>query len=76
MSLNAALGHALPELILAIGVLVLVLYGAIRGRDDDGPMSEIAIGVIGLAGLVILLGNKADSVVFNGAFVNLSLIHI
>jgi NADH-quinone oxidoreductase subunit N len=70
MSLNAALGHALPELVIAVGVLALVLYGAIRGRDDDGPMSEIAVGVLGLAGLVILLGNKADSVVFNGSYIN------
>lgn len=69
-SLNVALAHSLPEVILALGALVLVLFGAFRGRDDDGPMSEIAIGVIGLAILVILLGNKETAIVFNGAFIN------
>ena len=69
-SLNVALAHSLPEAILALGALVLVLFGAYRGRDDDGPMSEIAIGVIGVAILVILLGNKQSDVVFNDAFIN------
>ncbi len=68
--LSFALAHTLPELILTIGVLGLLLMGAIRGKDSDGPITEIAVALLGAAILVILLGFKTQAVVFNGAVVD------
>ncbi|VFU09339.1 NADH-quinone oxidoreductase subunit NuoN [Methylocella tundrae] len=68
--LSFALAHTLPELILAVGVLVLVLIGALRGKDSDGPVTEIAVGLLGAAILVILLGAKTQAVVFDGAVID------
>lgn len=69
-SLSFALAHSLPEVVLALGALVLILLGAIRGRERDALTTEIAIGVLGLAILIILLGAKHDAVIYNGAFVD------
>ncbi len=68
--LSIALAHTLPEFILAVGVLVLLSLGAIRGKDSDGPITEIAVALIGAAILVILLGTKTQVVVFDGAVVD------
>ena len=46
-SLSLSLAHCLPELILAAGVLVLVLLGAVRGKESDGLVTEIAAGLLG-----------------------------
>ncbi|MCI0735655.1 MAG: NADH-quinone oxidoreductase subunit NuoN [Beijerinckiaceae bacterium] len=69
-SLSTALAHCLPELVLTAGVLFLVLFGAIRGKDSDGPVTEIAVGLLGAAILVILLGTKTNAVVLDGAFID------
>ncbi|WP_036259799.1 NADH-quinone oxidoreductase subunit NuoN [Methylocapsa aurea] len=69
-SLSFALAHSLPEIILAAGVLVLVLLGALRGKDSDGPVTEIAVGLLGAAILAIALGGKTTAVVFDGAFID------
>ena len=68
MSLNIA--HSLPELILAIGALFLLLFGAIRGKENDGPATEIAVGVLGLAVVVLFLGSKSKAIVFDGMFID------
>ncbi len=62
--------HALPELILAVGALFLLLFGAIRGKESDGPVTEIAVGVLGLAIVVMLLNSHAKAIVFDGAFID------
>jgi NADH-quinone oxidoreductase subunit N len=68
--LSFALAHSLPEVILATGVLGMVLFGAIRGSDSDGPATEIAVGLLGLAIVTILLGSQTTAVVFDGAFID------
>ena len=68
--LSAALAHCLPELILATGILVLVLFGALRGKESGGPVTEIAAGLLGLAIVIIFLGSKTTAVVFDGAFID------
>ncbi|SFK14003.1 NADH-quinone oxidoreductase subunit NuoN [Methylocapsa palsarum] len=68
--LSFALAHSLPEVILAFGVLGLVLFGALRGTDSDGPATEIAVGLLGLAIVTILLGSHTTAVVFDGAFID------
>ena len=69
-SLTVALHHSLPEAVLAIGVLVIVLYGALRGRPTDGLATELAIGTLALAAAIIVIGGQDNGVVFSGAFVN------
>ncbi len=69
-SLSFAFAHALPEAILAVGVIFLILYGAVRGKDSDGPMTELTVAILTLSGLSIVLGSKAHGVVFDGAYIN------
>ena len=68
MAFNIA--HSLPELILALGALFLLLFGAIRGKESDGPVTEIAVGVLGLAVVVLLLDAQSRAIVFDGAFID------
>ncbi|WP_298352790.1 NADH-quinone oxidoreductase subunit NuoN [Rhodoblastus sp.] len=70
-SISLELAHALPEAILAVGAIVLLLIGAWRGRDDDGPMSEFAVAVLGAALVAVVLGrHRAGGVVFGDAFID------
>jgi NADH-quinone oxidoreductase subunit N len=67
MSFSGALGIALPELILAIGALVLLVVGAFRG---DKATSLVSTG----AGLVLVVAAAAAcwgpmGVAFSGGFV-------
>ncbi len=65
------LAHTLPELILALGALFLLLFGAIRGKENDGPVTEIAVGVLGLAIVVLALDwHDGKAIVFDHAFVD------
>jgi NADH-quinone oxidoreductase subunit N len=63
--------HFLPEVILAIGVMVLILIGAWRGERGFGLVDEMSVGLLGLAIVVILLSSKSGNAeVFDGAFVD------
>jgi NADH-quinone oxidoreductase subunit N len=68
--LSLAIAHCLPEVILAVGILFLVLFGALRGKPSEGPMIEIAVGLLGAAIFAILLGTKTTAIVFDGAFID------
>jgi NADH-quinone oxidoreductase subunit N len=67
--LNFVLAHSLPEFVLAIGAVALTLVGAIRGKTSDRLITEIAVGVLGLAILVVLSG-KGTARIFEGAFID------
>jgi NADH-quinone oxidoreductase subunit N len=67
--LNLALAHCLPELVLAIGALALILVGAIRAKPSDRLVTEIAVGVLGLA-ILILFDGRGTATVFDGAFID------
>ncbi|MFZ1079520.1 MAG: NADH-quinone oxidoreductase subunit NuoN [Methylovirgula sp.] len=67
--LHLALARCLPELVLAIGALALILVGAIRAKTSDRLITEIAVGVLGLA-VLILLGGRGTATVFDGAFID------
>lgn len=69
-SLSFALAHSLPEVVLGAGAIGLVLFGAIRGRDSDGPMTTIAVGILALAILAILLGGKSNAMIYDHAFID------
>jgi NADH-quinone oxidoreductase subunit N len=68
--LSFALAHCLPQVLLTIGVLALLLFGAIRGKVSDGPVTEIAVGLLAAAILVIVLGPKTQAIVFDGAVID------
>jgi NADH-quinone oxidoreductase subunit N len=69
-SLSSAIAHSLPEAILAAGAVGLVFFGALRGRDSDGPVTEIAAGLIALAIAFIFLSTKTNAIVLDGAFID------
>ncbi len=68
--LSLTLGHALPEVILAIGILALLLFGALRGERSSDVIAELAMGVLALAITVILIGAHSRGNVFDDAYVN------
>ncbi len=59
---------ALPEIILAIGALVLLMIGVFAGERSTSAVSVLAIALLAFAGGVLLLGPEAGAA-FNGAFV-------
>ena len=64
-----ALSHCLPEAILTVGVLALILVGAIRdtGRTSSSPSLRSAF----LASRCLsLFSGKANAVIFGGAFID------
>ncbi|MCP8938283.1 NADH-quinone oxidoreductase subunit NuoN [Alsobacter sp. SYSU M60028] len=64
-----AFGPALPEILLAVGALVLVLVGAIRGERSAASVSAGGL-VLLLAALVVVAMQPAGKVVtFNGSFI-------
>src|SRR5689334_9511335 len=66
-----ALAHSLPEAVLAVGALVLLMMGAFRGRDGrDWIISECAIGLLGIAFLLLFAGVGPKAVIWDGAFVD------
>jgi NADH-quinone oxidoreductase subunit N len=64
-----ALGPALPELILSVGVLVLILYGAFRGeRSAEGVnVGALILLVVALFAVVSQSGVKITTL--NGSFI-------
>lgn len=63
-----ALGPALPEIILALGAIAMVLFGAIKGERSTRLLEYAAIALFGLA-LVLVLSGTGKTVTFNGGFV-------
>ncbi|MBV8848729.1 MAG: NADH-quinone oxidoreductase subunit N, partial [Methylobacteriaceae bacterium] len=64
------LAHAFPEFLLAIGALLLILLGALRGEKLGWIVDELAIGLLGLAIVATLLSSKASAEIFDGAFID------
>jgi NADH-quinone oxidoreductase subunit N len=63
-----ALGPALPEIVLALGAIAMVLYGAIQGERSTRALEIAALALLALA-LVLVLRGEGRVVTFNGAFV-------
>src|SRR5690606_14012550 len=69
VSVIPVFGPALPEIVLAAGVLVLVLFGAIRGERATAFMSYAALALIAVA-LVLVLRLPVERVeTMGGSFV-------
>ena len=58
----------LPEFILALGVLALILLGALRGERSVWLVTEGAVALLGVALVVLLVGDRPEGVTFYGAF--------
>lgn len=63
-----ALGPALPEIVLALGAIAMVLYGALQGERSTRALEIAALALLALA-LVLVLRGEGKVVTFNGAFV-------
>lgn len=64
-----AFGPALPEIILAVGVLVLVLFGAIRGERSGESMNVIALALLVVAFVAVLMLPSERVETMSGSFV-------
>ncbi|MBX9933629.1 MAG: NADH-quinone oxidoreductase subunit NuoN [Methylobacterium sp.] len=65
-----ALGPALPELILAVGVLVLILYGSFKGERSVEGVNVGALLLIVLALFVVVSQTGAKITTLNGSFIS------
>jgi len=63
-----ALGPALPEIILALGAIVMVLVGAIRGERATRLLEGAALVLFAVA-LVVILSADGRLLTFNNGFV-------
>jgi NADH-quinone oxidoreductase subunit N len=64
-----ALGPALPEIILALGVLVLILVGAYRGERSAALVTAGALALLLFALVAVLLLPTARTITFGGSFI-------
>src|SRR4051794_7174824 len=58
----------MPELILSIGVLALILIGALQGERSVWLVAETAVALLGVALLVVVFDRRIEGVTFYGAF--------
>ena len=64
-----ALGPALPELILSLGVLVLILYGAFRGERSAEGVNVGALILLVVALFAVMSQSGARITTLNGSFI-------
>jgi len=64
-----ALLPALPEIVLALGAMALVIYGAFAGERTANAINWAAFGLLIVAGLVVLWLPSGKLVTFGGGFV-------
>ncbi|GEO13587.1 NADH-quinone oxidoreductase subunit NuoN [Microvirga aerophila] len=64
-----AFGPALPEIILAVGVLVLVLFGAFRGERSGEGMNITALALLTVAFVAVLMLPSERVETMAGSFV-------
>jgi len=68
VSLHADLIVLLPELLLAIGAMVLLIGGVLGGDRMTGAVSWLAIAIMAVAGMLVF-SHSATASAFGGAFV-------
>jgi len=64
----------LPELILAIGAMVLLLAGAIGGEKTAPVISWAAILLLAASGVAVVLGNPGPASLFEAVAANTPLV--
>src|SRR5882762_2819869 len=60
---------ALPEVVLAVGAMVLLMFGAYRGERSAGAMNWLAILLLIGAGAIVVFMPAGKLVAFGGSFV-------
>lgn len=63
------LAPALPEIILAVGAMLLLMFGVFRNNDDAGPVAFGAIMLFILTGIAVLTGPVETVLTFGDSFV-------
>ncbi|HWD50338.1 MAG TPA: NADH-quinone oxidoreductase subunit NuoN [Rhizomicrobium sp.] len=69
MNLSANLAVLVPELILALGALALLLFGAVRGERGIGLVSALAIILLAASAWFVAMPVTHEARAFGGAFV-------
>ncbi|HEY5084154.1 MAG TPA: proton-conducting transporter membrane subunit, partial [Rhizomicrobium sp.] len=69
MTLQTDLLTLLPELIMAVGAMVLLLAGAMGGEKTASLISWGAIALMAVTGVVIVMWTPDHATAFRGAFV-------
>ncbi len=64
-----ALAPALPEIILAVGAMVLLMYGAYRRTETIRMVTWFAVALLAIAFLFLLGGADGRTTTFGGMFV-------
>ena len=59
----------LPELVLALGAMVLLMIGAYRGAHSTALVTGLAIGLLLLTGLLELALPAGKAITFGGSFI-------
>ena len=57
----------LPEAVLALGTLLLVLYGALRGERAYSLVTEISVALLGIVFLIVVWKSRPMGITFYGA---------
>ena len=58
----------LPEAVLALGTLLLVLFGALRGERAYNLVTEISVALLGIVFLIVVWKSRPMGITFYGAF--------
>src|SRR5260370_33700588 len=59
----------LPELVLAVGAMVLLMVGAYRGQQTTGLVTGLAVCLLVLTGVLELMLPAGKLATFNGSFI-------
>src|SRR6195952_3163910 len=59
----------LPELVLALGAMVLLMLGAYRGQQATRPVTGLAVGLLAVVGVLELLLPGGRLTTFSGSFI-------
>ena len=70
MPFSFAIAHSLPEVVLAAGALLLVLFGAVRGANSGRLVMEIALALLTIAFLLLFTELKGKALIWDGAFID------
>ncbi len=68
MNISADIAAVWPELFVAIAAMVLLIFGVFRGEGSARFVSWLGVGVLVVAGILVLAGPNGTVLAFNGQF--------
>jgi NADH-quinone oxidoreductase subunit N len=69
LSALPALMPALPEIVLALGAMALLMYGAFRGEGTAAIANWLAIALLVVAGVIVIALPSGTLMTFGGSFI-------